>query len=79
VFPFNLCFVPSDGSLSAALDRVIEPSRALVILAYGTRHNDVVLMNKAAEHTLEVPAQQVFAALAPDAFLAWVRISMTLF
>jgi hypothetical protein len=53
---------------------------ALDVLAYGTRHHDITLMDKAAVYTVDIPPQKVFAALTPDAFLAWVRrISTILF
>ena len=59
---------------SAALDRIVLPAQALAILAYGTRHNDANLMDRAAEHTLSIPPREVFAALLPASFLAWVRL-----
>jgi hypothetical protein len=55
-----------------------EPSQALVVLAYGTGHNDMELMDKAALHTMGMPPEKVFPALHPKAFVAWVRDSMKL-
>lgn len=61
-------------SLRAAFDGIVEAPQALVVLAYGTKHNDEELMNRAADYTLGTPPQKVYAALAPDAFLAWVCV-----
>jgi hypothetical protein len=57
------------------MDGMAEASQALVVLSYGIKHYDVEIMNKAAEHTVGIPPQKVYAALPANAFLAWVRSS----
>ena len=53
----------------------MKPSHALAVLAYGTRHMDADLIDRAAEATLAIPTRDVFAALSPRSFLAWVSPS----
>ena len=47
---------------SAALSEVMNPSHALAVLAYGTRHMDADLMDRSAEATLAIE----FAASVSD-------------
>jgi BTB/POZ domain len=58
---------------SAVVENVKDPTEALAILAYSTRHSDVATMDKVAIYTVTLPPQTVFSVLAHTSFLAWVR------
>jgi uncharacterized protein (DUF2164 family) len=52
--------------------RVQEPSKALEILAYATRKNDMEMANMAARFTIDFLPEKVFPVLEPQGFLNWV-------
>jgi hypothetical protein len=52
---------------------------ALQMLAYGVKHNNMDMVNLAAKHTIKLPPNDVFKALAsegPEQFLKWVIFSL---
>jgi hypothetical protein len=57
-------------SYSATLEAITDPNIALMVRAYGAKHNNIDLVD---EHTLRIPVQRVFDALSPRTFMACVQ------